>query len=424
MTIWLALADYSDGVRSVEAGMLLDDAIVDVPTLQAGGLPVVVYVPATMADSVRAFYGQRGQRARPTKPDGDLLALLIAAGAIGGGGGGAVASVFGRVGAVVPQAGDYTVAQVTGAVATTDPRLSDSRAPNGAAGGDLGGTYPNPEVNAARGLRETAGPTVLTLGAVADGEFLQRVGATVVGVPAPSSGPITTNYVTSPTTADEYVAPAGVGVGGGDFIAAGWFRPREDLRAVGTRGMMQATSGANGWRLRWNFGSVEAQMTDGSGTVVGGNVGASEYVTQSYLQERDVLWVLRWTGATAGTPGRLRLYANMAVVLDITGAVNGFTAGGSPMKLGGGIGFGLPMSGGCRGGGYITGTVTDSQLNAFMEQSMAAGGLVAAGLTWDALWPYDDNAPPGATWPDVSGNARDLTRSGATSTMQRHLRLG
>lgn len=49
------------------------------------------------------------------------------------------------------------------------------------AAGDLGGTYPNPTVTQARGLRETAGPTTLALGAVADGEFLKRVGATVVG---------------------------------------------------------------------------------------------------------------------------------------------------------------------------------------------------------------------------------------------------
>ena len=51
-----------------------------------------------------------------------------------------------------------------------------------AAGGDLGGTYPNPKVAA---ITETSGPTSLVAGTIADGQFLKRVGATLVSALAP-----------------------------------------------------------------------------------------------------------------------------------------------------------------------------------------------------------------------------------------------
>lgn len=86
------------------------------------------------------------------------------------------------------------VAQLpTGSSASTvcignDARLSDSRAPNGSATGDLGGSYPGPTVTQARGLRESGG-TTLTMGAVADGEYLRRSGTSIVGgTPAGGGG--------------------------------------------------------------------------------------------------------------------------------------------------------------------------------------------------------------------------------------------
>lgn len=71
-------------------------------------------------------------------------------------------------------------ADLANKVATTDPRLSDARVPTGNAGGDLGGTYANPTVTQARGLRESGGAT-LSMGAVADGQYLRRSGATITG---------------------------------------------------------------------------------------------------------------------------------------------------------------------------------------------------------------------------------------------------
>lgn len=66
------------------------------------------------------------------------------------------------------------------ACAGNDARLSDARAPNGSASGDLGGSYPSPTVTRARGLRDSGG-TTYAMGALAEGQVLRVTGGAIVG---------------------------------------------------------------------------------------------------------------------------------------------------------------------------------------------------------------------------------------------------
>lgn len=62
-------------------------------------------------------------------------------------------------------------------VTNDDPRNTNARIPTGSAGGDLGATYPNPEVVA---IHES-GSQRLPIGSVNDGQVLTRIGTSLVG---------------------------------------------------------------------------------------------------------------------------------------------------------------------------------------------------------------------------------------------------
>lgn len=169
------------------------------------------------------------------------------------GGGGGVTSFEGRTGAVVSQTGDYLASEIDNDSGVAGAQVSDGlntlNTSKVALGGQLGGTVASPDV---RGLRETGGPTLLTLGAIADGEVLQRSGATIIGATV-SGGPTVLGVDTS--------------------VAGPWVANLPALPAAGTRYIVHDTGGqaqANAITVSPNGGdTIEDQtaiylVTDGA----------------------------------------------------------------------------------------------------------------------------------------------------------------
>ncbi len=92
MALYMVLEDWAgfvggpSGAQIVGASTLLDSALYNIPQLLSDGCPLILYNPATMSAAKTAFDKQAGGVAQ-INPDGNLLALLYATGAIGGGSG-------------------------------------------------------------------------------------------------------------------------------------------------------------------------------------------------------------------------------------------------------------------------------------------------------------------------------------------------
>jgi hypothetical protein len=87
MALFLVLEDWAGNVTptisAVKAGSIVDDAVVPVPSMLADGCPLVPYDPVTMSAALNAFNKMGGLSGPQSfSPDANLLALLIAAGAL------------------------------------------------------------------------------------------------------------------------------------------------------------------------------------------------------------------------------------------------------------------------------------------------------------------------------------------------------
>ena len=271
----------------------------------------------------------------------------------GGGGGGAVSSVFSRTGAVTAQPNDYTFAQLAskptdlagygitdaaniihthsgadiasgtvafarlpvGSTASTVSvgnhthvesevaNLTTDLAARVQLGGQLGGTATSPDV---RGIRESAGPTLLTIGTLVDGEYLKRSGTTLISGSPATGAPTSAQYVTLATDAtltNERVLTAGTGITLTDAGAGSTLTVAAKDLAVRTTANVALSA------------STTINVTALDITVASGDVWVLDYLLPATV-----------SGGTAGLKPIFTLPASSTGTMDVSGTVASVTA--------------------------------------------------------------------------------------------------
>lgn len=269
---------------------------------------------------------------------------------------------------------DRTLAVSYGTIGGTacegnDGRLSDARTPTGAAGGDLGGTYPNPTVDALQGVSVQSG-------APAAGDSLVYVSGTAQWEHQP------TTDIQVFTSSGTWTKPAGckrveiicIGAGGGGGSG--------HAHASGNRGGGGGGAGGGITQVTFRASDLPATLTitrgtggaGGAGVVANndGNPGTAGGASSAVFAGITYIYAAGGapglegngnggTGGAAGTVGEA-LFVGGAGADGGTHAANGGSAGYSVGAPGGGGGAGMasaniPFVGGAGGRRIVSGAI-------------------------------------------------------------------